>query len=70
MLQCIHDITPSVNDKMRKNLEVNVQKPNIVELAKVYCQNMDAFEAVKQKHADINNRVSGRSTGSLRSIDR
>ena len=53
MLHVIHDVTPSVDDKMRKNLEVNLQKPNIVELAKVYCQNIEAFEYVRHKHADI-----------------
>ena len=31
----VKDVTPTINDKMRKNLEVNLQKINIVELAKV-----------------------------------
>jgi len=55
MLQIVDSktITHSINEKMRKNLEVNLQKPNVVELAKVYCQNLEAFEHVRQKHADI-----------------
>lgn len=55
MLQIIDSmtVTHSINEKMRKNLEVNLQKPNVVELAKVYSQNLEAFDHVRQKHADI-----------------
>ena len=57
MLHVIKEVTHSVDEKMRKNLEVNLQKPNIVELAKVYCQNLEAFEYVRHKHADILQKV-------------
>jgi len=50
MVEIVTDITPSINEKMRKNLEFNLQKPNIVELAKVYTQNIAAFEHVRRKH--------------------
>merc|ERR1719495_1629015 len=49
----VQDVTPSINDKMRKNLDVNLQKINIVELAKVYSQNGEAFQHVRIKHKDI-----------------
>lgn len=41
MLQFIHNLTPSINEKMRKNLDINLQKPNLMLLARAYFDSPD-----------------------------
>jgi hypothetical protein len=41
MLQFIHNVTPSINEKMRKNLDINVQKPNLMLLARAFFDSPD-----------------------------
>ena len=36
MLVFIRDITPTINEKMHKNVDLNVQKPDVMHLAGVY----------------------------------
>ncbi len=38
MLQFITDITPSINEKMHRNLDINLQKPDVMQLARAYFQ--------------------------------
>jgi hypothetical protein len=41
MLRFIHNLTPSINEKMRKNLDLNCQKPTIMLLARTYFDYLD-----------------------------
>lgn len=34
----ILDITPAINEKMNRNLDLNVQKPDVIRLARAYVE--------------------------------